>query len=50
VGFLFWNANNDYTKPYLAMPEMKAAKGQYFRGDEVGAVVRADATVPGIRP
>jgi hypothetical protein len=50
VGFLFWNANNDYTKPYLAMPEMKAAKGQYFRGDEVGAVVKADATVPGIRP
>jgi hypothetical protein len=50
VGFLFWNANNDYTKPYAAMPEMKAAKGQYFRGDEVGAMVKADATVPGIRP
>ncbi|HEY8669595.1 MAG TPA: putative glycoside hydrolase, partial [Terriglobales bacterium] len=50
VGFLFWNANNDYTKPYLAMPEMKAAKGQYFRGDEVGAVVKAEVTVPGTRP
>ena len=37
VGFLFWNANNDYSKPYAAMPEMKAAKGQYFRGDEVGS-------------
>jgi len=36
VGFLFWNANNDYTKPYAAMPEMRAAKGEYFRGDEVG--------------
>ncbi|MGA9528106.1 MAG: putative glycoside hydrolase [Terriglobales bacterium] len=36
VGFLFWNANNDYSKPYAAMPEMRAAKGQYFRGDEVG--------------
>jgi hypothetical protein len=35
IGFLFWNANNDYSKPYAAMPEMKAAKGQYFRGDEV---------------
>ena len=35
IGFLFWNANNDYSKPYLAMPEMKAAKGQYFRGDEL---------------
>jgi hypothetical protein len=36
VGFLFWNANNDYSKPYTAMPEMRAAKGRYFRGDEVG--------------
>lgn len=35
IGFLFWNANNDYGKPYTAMPEMKAAKGQYFRGDEL---------------
>ena len=35
IGFLFWNANNDYSKPYAAMPEMIAAKGQYFRGDEV---------------
>lgn len=37
IGFLFWNANNDYSKPYAAMPEMRAAKGEYFRGDEVGA-------------
>jgi len=51
VGFLFWNANNDYTKPYTAMPEMKATNKEaaakttdgkpagggyrYFRGDEV---------------
>lgn len=35
IGFLFWNAGNDYSKPYTAMPEMAAAKGQYFRGDEV---------------
>jgi hypothetical protein len=44
VGFLFWNANNDYTKPYAAMPEMRAAKGEYFRGDEVGAKTEATAT------
>ena len=31
-GFLFWNAANDYSKPYVAMPEMKAS-GKYFRGD-----------------
>ena len=37
IGFLFWNANNDYSKPYTAMPEMQAAKGRYFRGDEVGS-------------
>ena len=49
IGFLFWNANNDYSKPYTAMPEMRAAKGQYFRGDEVGKkpeVGIASSTVP----
>ena len=46
VGFLFWNANNDYSKPYAAMPEMKGAKGQYFRGDEVPPVLKAGLTVP----
>jgi hypothetical protein len=52
IGFLFWNANNDYSKPYAAMPEMKAAKGQYFRGDEINnlrasvAVGSATRTVP----
>ena len=38
VGFLFWNARNDYAKPYLAMPEMRASKANYFRGDELGGV------------
>jgi hypothetical protein len=40
---LFWNAANDYSKPYEAMPEMKAAdakegskdKAKFFRGDEL---------------
>ena len=49
IGFLFWNAANDYSKPYVAMPEMKAAdlkgskeKAKYFRGDELpGGVVKA---------
>jgi hypothetical protein len=41
IGFLFWNANNDYSKPYAAMPEMKTGKGQYFRGDEVPSVLKA---------
>ncbi len=42
VGFLFWNANNDYSKPYIAMPEMKAASGKYFRGDELPGTLQAN--------
>jgi hypothetical protein len=44
IGFLFWNAANDYSKPYAAMPEMRAAKEQYFRGDELPGVVQAGLT------
>jgi hypothetical protein len=57
IGFLFWNAANDYSKPYAAMPEMIAAKGKYFRGDEVGTKVRAaelssppELPVGGVKP
>ena len=39
IGFLFWNAANDYSKPYVAMPEMRDAnakeKNKFFRGDEL---------------
>ena len=35
VGFLFWNARNDYKQPLIAMPQMAAAHGRFFRGDEV---------------
>jgi hypothetical protein len=48
IGFLFWNAANDYSKPYIAMPEMRADKGKYFRGDELpgtGAVVARAAAI-----
>jgi len=48
IGFLFWNANNDYSKPYTAMPEMRAAKGRYFRGDEVGAKTEPVVAMPAI--
>ena len=51
IGFLFWNAANDYSKPFVAMPEMKASDktaGQtpkYFRGDELPTTaVRASLT------
>ncbi len=48
IGFLFWNANNDYSKPYAAMPEMQEAKnkGRYFRGDEIGARPEMPAPAP----
>jgi len=47
IGFLFWNANNDYSKPYAAMPEMRAVKGKYFRGDELGTQPRTTAALSG---
>jgi hypothetical protein len=51
IGFLFWNAANDYSKPYVAMPEMKSAnakdKEKYFRGDELPAPTTQAALTPG---
>jgi hypothetical protein len=41
---LFWNAANDYSKPFLAMPAMHAVKGQYFRGDELPGSIQAGLT------
>ena len=35
IGFLFWNARNDYTKVFPAMVDMRAKPGQFFRGDQV---------------
>lgn len=43
IGFLFWNAANNYTNPYIAMPEMRAEKGKYFRGDELPKTLQASA-------
>ena len=55
IGFLFWNAANDYSKPYAAMPAMKAAnlkeKDKYFRGDELsGTTVKASLTPEASQP
>ncbi len=54
IGFLFWNAANDYSKPYEAMPEMKAAdlkqgskdNPKYFRGDELPVTTTQAALTP----
>jgi len=44
VGFLFWNAGNDYSKPYAAMPVMRSAKEKYFRGDELPGTAKTTTT------
>jgi hypothetical protein len=53
IGFLFWNAANDYSKPYEAMPEMKSADAKlgkdnpkYFRGDELPVTTTQAALTP----
>ncbi|MGC2171474.1 MAG: putative glycoside hydrolase [Candidatus Sulfotelmatobacter sp.] len=54
IGFLFWNAANDYSKPYEAMPEMRAAdlsggskeKPKFFRGDELPGVTVKASLIP----
>jgi hypothetical protein len=58
IGFLFWNAANDYSKPYEAMPEMKAAdlkegskdKAKFFRGDELPTTTVKASVTPSTIP
>lgn len=44
-GFLFWNARNDYSKPFAAMPAMKQNPARFFRGDELPSAASATAKV-----
>ena len=46
AGFLFWNARNDYAKPFVAMPEMRGTKLLYFRGDELSDAKTKPLAVP----
>jgi len=50
IGFLFWNAANDYSKPYAAMPEMGAAKNKFFRGDELPRATVKASLIPAAIP
>ena len=54
IGFLFWNAANDYSKPYEAMPEMRAAntkeKDKFFRGDELPTPTVKASLTPAAAP
>ncbi|MCU1311296.1 MAG: hypothetical protein JWO20_2421 [Candidatus Angelobacter sp.] len=38
IGFLLWNARNDYSKPFAAMPVMTAAADRYFGKRAVAAL------------
>ena len=58
IGFLFWNAANDYSKPFTAMPEMKSANfkegskdnPKYFRGDELPTTTVQASLTPAPSP
>jgi hypothetical protein len=41
IGFMFWNARNDYDNVFPAMAKMRASPGLYFRGDDLHAGVSA---------
>ena len=43
IGFLFWNARNDYAKPFTAMPEMRSKPARFFRVDTPAAQARNTA-------
>ncbi len=43
IGFLFWNARNDYSKPFAAMAVMRHDP-KFFRGDELPGAKRAVKT------
>jgi hypothetical protein len=46
IGFLFWNARNDYSKAFAAMPGMRATSGHFFRGDEIPSVRLRQVALP----
>lgn len=43
IGFLFWNARNDYAKPFGAMPVMAANRALYYRVPKTAEVSRPSA-------
>jgi Putative glycosyl hydrolase domain len=49
-GFLFWNARNDYGKPFAAMPVMTADASVYFEPLTVAAEKPVPAPAPAAQP
>ena len=50
VGFLLWNAQNDYGKPYTAMTQIASSHKAYFRGDEVASATKQTTSAPPVEP
>ncbi|MBV9435436.1 MAG: hypothetical protein JOZ44_05255 [Acidobacteria bacterium] len=50
IGFLFWNARNDYSKPYAAMPMMRQHPELYLGKRPAPPVQTASATKPHGKP
>lgn len=47
IGFLFWNARNDYSKPFAAMPDMRRDP-KFFRGDELPSKTAEEKKAPDV--
>jgi len=49
VGFLFWNARNDYSKPFAAMPVMRRDPKKFFQvyGSSVASASAPQPVAPG---
>lgn len=51
TGFLLWNARNDYSKPFAAMPAMRQEASTYFgRSEPAKTVASAVPAMPGAAP
>ncbi|MGH9377465.1 MAG: putative glycoside hydrolase [Terriglobia bacterium] len=50
IGFLFWNADNNYPKPMEAMVQMHNAGDKYFRGDITPKEPKASAAPAAAHP
>lgn len=49
IGFLFWNARNDYSKPFVAMPTMLADRKTYLKVPAPETATAA-ANTPAVQP
>jgi len=46
IGYLFWNARNDYSAPFLAMRELRSAAERRAQSKQVAATSAASEAVP----